>query len=158
MTRGRSRTWLLAGVSAVVLLVASSEARAREDGGGDDLHTLRVVGTVALSLVDIGFLAGDLYYGSEGDWLPPYGAWTQLVLVAPANLAMGILTLDHRTDGAWLALGIGELVLGTWFAVHGTLSLLGQPDEPPPRQERPTAFLLAPLAEGGATAAWLGRF
>lgn len=143
-----------AGVLASVLLCASSRAQAQEDD--DEFGTLRVVGTVGLGLADVGFLAGDLYFGSEGEWLPRHAAWTQLVLMAPANFAMGILTLDHGTEGAWLALGVGEFVIGTWFAVHGMLSLLGQPDEPVPAGPPATAFVVNTWP-GGAVAALAGR-
>ncbi len=142
-------------LSALALILAWAPSAAKAQDDSDDFGTLRVVATVTVALADVGFLAGDLYFGSEGEWMPPYGAWTQLVLMAPANIAMGILTLDHSTDGAWLALGVGELVVGTWFAIHGTLSLLGAPDDPPPEPSQ-TALGVVPLPEGGALGTWTG--
>lgn len=141
-----SRGLLFGAALATLLTVLSSPAAAQD--GGDDLETLRVAGTIALALADVGFLAGDLYFGSEGDWVPTYVAWTQLLLMTPANVAMAVLSLEHSTEGAWLGLAIGELVVGTWFAVHGTLSLMGAPDERPPPERPETTAGVAPLPDG----------
>lgn len=151
MMRPMSRplTGALLALALLAPLATSSGASAQD--AEEEFGTLPLVATVALGLADVGFLAGDLYFGSEGDWVPPYVAWTQLILMTPANIVMGILTLEHSTEGAWLALGIGELVVGTWFAVHGTLSLMGQPEERPPDPPATTAGV-APLPEGGAMA------
>lgn len=146
----------MGGVMALALLATPTGAAAQD--GGDDLSTLRLVGTIGLGLADVGFLAGDLYFGSEGNWVPSYVAWTQLILMTPANIAMAFLSLDHSTEGVWLGLGIGELVLGTWFAVHGMLSLLGQPDEERPPDRPATTAAVMPLPDGGAVAALRSRF
>jgi hypothetical protein len=59
------------------------------------------------------------------------------------------------SDAPLVALGVGELVIGTWFAVHGILSILGQPDEPPPPQP---SVVVTPLREGGAALAFTTSF
>jgi len=152
----RARTLALAAAVGLAFWAAPSSASAQEE---DDLHTLRVVLTVGVSLADVGFIAGDVYYGSEGEWLPFYAAWTELVLMGGGNLAMAIWNLDYQPEGGWLAVGVSHLVLGVWFMVHGTLSLLGQPDEPPPPEdEAQTAWSIAPLPEGGAVGSFGLRF
>jgi len=154
---GRRLSIALCGAGlALSLLAAPSTACAQDEE--DDLETLRVVGTIGLALADVGFLAGDLYFGSEGEWVPSYVAWTQLLLMTPANIAMAILSLEHSSEGVWLGLAIGELVLGTWFAVHGTLSLIGQPDERPPPDPPATTATLTPLPDGGVVGALRTRF
>lgn len=154
---GRSLSIALCSAGlALSLLAAPSSAAAQEEE--DDLETLRVVGTIGLGLADVGFLAGDLYFGSEGEWVPSYVAWTQLLLMTPANIAMAVISLEHSTEGLWLGLAIGELVLGTWFAVHGTLSLIGQPDEERPPDPPATTATVVPLPDGGFSGALRTRF
>ena len=121
------RTAAVGLLSAAVVVLVSTRAEAKAED--TDAPVLLTVSTVAATLVDVGFLAGDVYFGSEGRWLPLSAAWTQLLLVGTSNVSLGIISLDHSTSGSWLAFGVGELMLGTWFLVHGFLSIMGAPDE-----------------------------
>ena len=150
-----------AAVIAAALLLAPAAASAQDADEDDGLETFFIVSSAVVLTADLGFLLADLGFGVEGEWLPRYAAWTQLVLMTAANYVLGIATIERLDDTAGDALGVGEVVLGTWFAIHGILSILGQPDEPPPPPERaatsPTV-VLAPHPDGGAEARVVGFF
>jgi hypothetical protein len=156
----RGRT-VPAAIVAAALLLSASAVSAQDSGEDDGLDTFFIVSSAVVLTADLGFLLADLGFGVEGEWLPRYAAWTQLVLLTAANYVLGVVTIERLDDTAGDALGVGEVVLGTWFAIHGILSILGQPDEPPPPAERtargPT-ILLAPRSNGGAEARLVGWF
>lgn len=155
--RARSST---AVVVAVGVLLAASAASAQDAEEDDGLQTFFIVSSAVVLTADLGFLLADLGFGVEGEWLPRYAAWTQLVLMTATNYVLGVVTIERLDDTAGDALGVGEIVLGTWFAIHGILSILGQPDEPAAPPERaalhPT-IVLAPHRDG-AEARLVGVF
>ena len=121
-----TRRLLVSIALGAALWCSPSPTWAQEDEG----NTLLTVSTVALVLTDVGFLGGDIYHGAEGRFMPAYGAWTQTLLIGPANIVMAAFTLDHSASGSWLALGISELVLAVWFEVHGIMSIVALDDRP----------------------------
>ena len=156
------RRGVTATIVAAALLLAPTSASAQDSEEDDGLETFFIVSSAVVLAADLGFLLADLGFGVEGEWLPRYAAWTQLVLMAAANYVLGVVTIERLEDTPGDALGAAEIVLGTWFAIHGILSILGQPDEPPPPAEAREApgptLLLAPRAGGGAEARVVGSF
>jgi hypothetical protein len=105
---------------------AQADDHDSSSGGGECGVGCGVATGVVLGIVDVVFLSADLAYGARGRLLPPGWAWGQ-TLWGGGNIFAGVVLTplgalaDNRTV---LGLGIAFGALGTWFFVHGVVSLV----------------------------------
>ena len=130
--RPHDRRWLaIFGMCACLLSLPGS---ARADCCGTDM--LWLGGGVFVGAPSaLVFGVADVAFASKSRWLPRGWAIAQLALPAASNLALGILwaaTDPYTFEGMQVPLTIIHLVGGTWFLIHGILSLVFQ--DPPGRQ------------------------
>lgn len=144
MTRAR-RLGAVLGLLAGMSLLGAGSARADwddwdTDGEADDSAGIALAVMVGTTHFIYG--TADIVFGARGRWLSSGWAWTQTLwggLNVTASLVMVPLGALGK-DKSWLGLGIGTGVLGTWFVVHGIISLVkhyarrleGRPHGAPP--------------------------
>lgn len=82
-------------------------------------------------------------------WMPASWAWTQLVVGAGGCIGAGLWT---TIDGEY-GLGVANLIIGTWLAIHSILSLIYYRE---PTKERPDKLLpkVTAFADAGAQLRW----
>jgi hypothetical protein len=114
---------------ACLCLVICAAAPARADwhhGGGDCGDGCAAASGVLLGIVEVVFLGADLGYGVQGRWLPPGWAWGQTIW-GTGHLLVGVVFTPLGAlfeNSTLLGLGIASSLLGTWFVVHGIISLV----------------------------------
>ncbi len=142
-----------------LLLAAATPARADWNSGASSNcgNACGVATGLIIGIVDVVFLSADLAYGVRGRTLPAGWAWGQTIW-GGGNLFAGIVltplgaVMEQKT---LLGLGITFGVLGSWFFVHGIVSLVRHYRAPrryalsegPPRHLPEVSF--APSAGGG---------
>jgi hypothetical protein len=145
MTRAR-RLGAALGLVMVLGLGAATPARADWDDwdsdGSEPDDSAGIALAVMVSTTHFVYTTADIVFAARGRWLSSGWAWTQTLwggLNVTASLVMVPLGALGR-DRSWLGLGIGTGVLGTWFMVHGIISLVkhyarrleGRPPGAPP--------------------------
>jgi len=116
-------------VACLCLVVCLAPSPAFADWDDDDDHCgtgCAVWSGVMTGIIDVVFLGADLGYGVQGRWLPRGWAWGQTIW-GTGNLLVGVVLTPLGLlvqDKAVLGLGIGFGLLGTWFVVHGIISLV----------------------------------
>lgn len=165
-------------VLATLLCAGASPARAMDwdwfhsDGDPDDSAGIALA--VITSIVHTVYVAGDIGYGAKGRWLPPGWAWTQTIW-GGLNLSAAAIMVPLGAlgqDASWLGLGIATGLLGTWFFIHGVVSLVKHytrrfrerrgppppPGIPPAKKFNPAPSLSLAPTRGGAYTALTWQF
>jgi hypothetical protein len=83
-----------------------------------------VLGTTYTTISTIYFIAADIIYGIDGEWLPPDRAGVQLGAGALPNFIMGPYWIARIRGGFGIGYGVVLLVSGTWFLTHAILSFI----------------------------------
>ncbi|MDY0002451.1 MAG: hypothetical protein RBU30_14240 [Polyangia bacterium] len=132
-------------VATGLCVAAAGPARADWDDWDTDGEADASAGialAVMVSTTHFVYATADIVFAAKGQWLTSGWAWTQTLwggLNVTASLVMVPLGALAK-DRSWLGLGIGTGVLGTWFMIHGIISLVkhyarrleGRPPGAPP--------------------------
>lgn len=168
----------LAPLLLALMLSAPSFASAQDDvlGGPDLCQTSScggwlffgaIVGTAALA-VDTALIIEGIDKAAQGHGLYEHGAMFELFWgVAHLGAAAALLGHARADQLGVLAPGLPLAILGTYFVVHGALSLTSARPPPPEEEDedapyeaegQATAALTVAPTWGGATVSVFGRF
>ncbi len=154
---------------SLILATSFGSAVVAEECEGDD----KVIGTaftyvlqIPVASTSVLFLAADVVYAVDGEWLSPGLATGQLLLAGFPNLLVGSWALSSdrlRCSRLSFSMAIVNVALGAFLTAHGiTNALLYEPGADAPESEgrgsySSLSFGLGPV-EGGAVFSLQGRF
>jgi len=140
----------VAVLTAVLFLFSASPVRADWDdwsSNGETDDSAGIALAVMVGATHFVYSTADIVFIARGRWLTPGWAWTQTIW-GGVNITASLVMVPLGALGknrSWLGLGIGSGVLGTWFAVHGIISLVKHYKRrlsSPPRRTEPPIILV----------------